>query len=57
MLNVGGGNSWRTAMYIVRKEFGGQKQSISESAVGLLCYIRCNMPEITLSEALCETGV
>lgn len=57
MLNVAGGNSWRTAMYIVRKEFGGQKQSISESAVGLLYYIRCNMPEITLSEALCETGV
>lgn len=44
-------------MYIVSGVCGGQIKLASESAVALLCYIRCKMPEIVLSQALSETGV
>lgn len=56
-LKLSGRSSWGSVACTVRRWFEGQEQSISKSAVGQLCYIRCRMPGIALPRGLWETGV
>lgn len=54
---IAGRSSRRSVVCTVRRWCEGQKKSISKSAVGQLCYIRCRMPGIALPPGLPERGV